>query len=513
MSKLSCELAHDGGLRGHWNKICRIDSQGEVAFFHVNGTNKVDGNETKHYIMKEMELSKTAEARWPLLESWKSEVKAVKWLSHPGVVGIPEFVESAEIESGQKKVLRLILSIDAWSDSKISTLASLVEDGWRPTEETVVRIACQLLQALSHLRSYHPTPAHGAISPNNILLAHSPRCQRVSSWMIRWGASDGFAVADAGQDMLDLGAALAHILSQGDTYARSDSEGRLGGLVQGLLSQRWPTPDAALGFLASPAAPSQPPWPQLPLPWQLPFRAAGGSLRTRPELKASKWRGRWGADTDAVLRSRPAGGRLRVSRVSVGRGAVELTVDPWGVSEADRSIAETSANETVTVVAIVSIAFCLLILVSYIMALISIAAGVFTVCISGFLLASGLLIQNVINIPEIWEAEHRRALGAFAWKEATLQLAVDARAVRVAFSRPAPSHPPAVTLLRDDAVMVWPVWAAGGAGALGGADVALVQAEGGEVRLGLAVSREEAEFVAALLCAKWPELVAVDSAE
>ena len=157
MSKLSCELAHDGGLRGHWNKICRIDSQGEVAFFHVNGTNKVDGNETKHYIMKEMELSKTAEARWPLLESWKSEVKAVKWLSHPGVVGIPEFVESAEIESGQKKVLRLILSIDAWSDSKISTLASCVDDGWQPTEETVVQIPCQLLQALSHLRSYHPT--------------------------------------------------------------------------------------------------------------------------------------------------------------------------------------------------------------------------------------------------------------------------------------------------------------------------------------------------------------------
>ena len=121
---------------------------------------------------------------------------------------------------------------------------------------------------------------------------------------------------------LDLDAALAHILSLGDAYARSYSGGWLGGLVQGLLSQRWPTPDAALGFLASPAAPSQPPWPQLPLPWQLPFRAAGGSLRTRP---ASKWRGRWGADTDAVLRSQPAGGRLRVSMVSGGRGAVELT--------------------------------------------------------------------------------------------------------------------------------------------------------------------------------------------
>ena len=76
---------------------------------------------------------------------------------------------------------------------------------------------------------------------------------------------------------------------------------------------------------------------------------------------------------------------------------------------------------------------------------------------SSWLQGSRLFIQNILNFTKIWETAHRRASGAFAWKEATLQLAVDELAVRVAFTRPAPSPPLAVTLLRDDAVMIRPV--------------------------------------------------------
>ena len=62
---------------------------------------------------------------------------------------------------------------------------------------------------------------------------------------------------------------------------------------------------------------------------------------------------------------------------------------------------------------------------------------------------------------------------------------------------------PSTTLPRDEAVGARPVGAAGWARLFGAADVAVGLRDGGEVRLGLAARRREAEWMAAEVTALW----------
>lgn len=99
---------------------------------------------------------------WKALQLFEREAKILKSLSHPAV---PEYVDYFEIDTEGDVKFCLVQRI-----APGESLQTLVDGGWRPTEDDVVSIAEQLLEVLAYLGSLRPPVAHRDVKPGNILL-------------------------------------------------------------------------------------------------------------------------------------------------------------------------------------------------------------------------------------------------------------------------------------------------------------------------------------------------------
>ncbi len=105
-------------------------------------------------------------------------------------------------------------------------------------------------------------------------------------------------------------------------------------------------------------------------------------------------------------------------------------------------------------------------------------------------------------------AARRRFSAALPGARLRWRLRIDNHSIQIAAAAGGTGYgpQPAVALLRSQAAAARPVRAAGWAGAWGAADVTVAGRGGGEVRLGLAVGRSEAEWLVAAMACMWLEL-------
>jgi serine/threonine protein kinase len=98
---------------------------------------------------------------WKALQLFEREAKTLKALSHPA---IPEYVDYFEVDSAEDVKFCLVQKI-----APGSSLQSLVDNGWRPTEPEIVSVAKQLLEVLAYLSSLRPPVVHRDVKPGNLL--------------------------------------------------------------------------------------------------------------------------------------------------------------------------------------------------------------------------------------------------------------------------------------------------------------------------------------------------------
>ncbi|EFJ23166.1 hypothetical protein SELMODRAFT_442893 [Selaginella moellendorffii] len=99
---------------------------------------------------------------WKDLDLFEREARVLKSLQHSG---IPEYIDFFEIENEKDKGFYIVQKV-----AKGKSLAKLVEEGWRVSEQEVKDIAIEILDVLKYLGSLRPPVIHRDIKPDNIIL-------------------------------------------------------------------------------------------------------------------------------------------------------------------------------------------------------------------------------------------------------------------------------------------------------------------------------------------------------
>ncbi|KAI5075204.1 hypothetical protein GOP47_0009280 [Adiantum capillus-veneris] len=99
---------------------------------------------------------------WKELDLFEREARVLKSLRHPG---IPEYIDYFEVDSATDRAFYIVQMV-----AKGSSLADLIQIGWRATEEDVKRIAIEVLEILQYLGSLRPPVIHRDVKPENIIL-------------------------------------------------------------------------------------------------------------------------------------------------------------------------------------------------------------------------------------------------------------------------------------------------------------------------------------------------------
>ncbi len=98
---------------------------------------------------------------WKTLELFQREAKTLALLDHPA---IPRYVDSFQTEGDAGPTFWLAQQL-----APGRSLARWVEDGWRPDETELKRVAASLLVVLQHLHARTPPVIHRDLKPANII--------------------------------------------------------------------------------------------------------------------------------------------------------------------------------------------------------------------------------------------------------------------------------------------------------------------------------------------------------
>ncbi|MGE3726280.1 MAG: protein kinase [Candidatus Sericytochromatia bacterium] len=184
----------------------------------------IDFERNEFVIVKELQIEALDD--WKRMELFEREAQTLTHLNHTGV---PRLIDYFKNEAGT----RLFLVVE-----KIPgvSLATMLNNGWRPSEGAVIQIARQVLDILEYLHGLNPPVVHRDIKPSNLLrdaeeqihlvdfgaaqhLLH-PEGGRTVVGTFGYMAPEQFAgKAEPASDLYGLGATLIHLLS-----GRSPSE-------------------------------------------------------------------------------------------------------------------------------------------------------------------------------------------------------------------------------------------------------------------------------------------------
>ena len=98
---------------------------------------------------------------WKQIELFKREAKILQQLNHPH---IPKYLDYFQIETESNRLFYLVQQL-----APGKSLATLINEGWQPNEETIKKIAQQILEILFYLQSCIPPIIHRDIKPQNII--------------------------------------------------------------------------------------------------------------------------------------------------------------------------------------------------------------------------------------------------------------------------------------------------------------------------------------------------------
>ena len=249
---------------------------------HLKAKEGLDINPSMH-IMKVV-TTKADEAS--LDSDFDSDIRVLQLLKSPQ---IPTYVENFDENDGDSKTRYLVLQIDEARDSSIESLSSLITQGWRPGIDEAMQITLQLLTALSYLQASIPPRMHQAICADTILLVRTSTHVRALLIGFRtFAVADSHGRKDPASDLQALGDALSYMVQYSESSADA-VPGRLGLLLQALKERRCTTARQALDSYF-PEALTTLPAPSLDtLKRVLHSRPPGGHLHLRVFLEERWW--------------------------------------------------------------------------------------------------------------------------------------------------------------------------------------------------------------------------------
>ncbi|NEQ65337.1 MAG: serine/threonine protein kinase [Symploca sp. SIO2D2] len=118
-----------------------------------------DESSNQRIALKKMSLRRLRE--WKDLELFEREAKVLSYLDHPT---IPKYLDYFEVDTPENRLFYIVQEL-----APGRSLFSLVEQGWRGTEDEVKDIACQILETLIYLHSLKPPIIHRDIKPQNLI--------------------------------------------------------------------------------------------------------------------------------------------------------------------------------------------------------------------------------------------------------------------------------------------------------------------------------------------------------
>ncbi|WP_017658466.1 serine/threonine protein kinase [Baaleninema simplex] len=165
---------------------------------------------------------------WKVVELFDREAKVLANLNHPN---IPNYLARFQLDTDGDRRFYLIQEL-----APGTSLATLIERGWKPTEKEVKRIVRKVLEILQYLHDLHPPVIHRDIKPQNIV-----RDDNGTVYLVDFGA-----VQDVYRNTLTRGGTfvgtlgyMAHEQFRGEVCGASDLYG-LGATALFLLSGKSP---------------------------------------------------------------------------------------------------------------------------------------------------------------------------------------------------------------------------------------------------------------------------------
>jgi len=98
---------------------------------------------------------------WKVLELFEREAQILSYLHHPA---IPSYLDYFQVDTPQDRGFYIVQKL-----AEGKSLAAWVEDGWKPQESEVKRLATQILEILVYLQQLIPPVIHRDIKPQNII--------------------------------------------------------------------------------------------------------------------------------------------------------------------------------------------------------------------------------------------------------------------------------------------------------------------------------------------------------
>ncbi|MGC9504583.1 serine/threonine protein kinase [Baaleninema sp.] len=185
-----------------------------------------DTHDGTRIAMKVVSLRRVTD--WKVVELFDREARVLANLNHPN---IPNYLARFQLDTDGDRRFYLVQEL-----APGTSLATLIERGWKPTEKEVKRIVRNVLEILQYLHDLHPPVIHRDIKPQNIL-----RDDNGSVYLVDFGA-----VQDVYRNTLTRGGTfvgtlgyMAHEQFRGEVCAASDLYG-LGATALFLLSGKSP---------------------------------------------------------------------------------------------------------------------------------------------------------------------------------------------------------------------------------------------------------------------------------
>lgn len=183
----------------------------------------IDFDRNEFVIVKELQIEALDD--WKRMELFEREAQTLTHLNHTGV---PRLIDYFKNEAGT----RLFLVVE-----KIPgvSLATMLNNGWRPSEGAVIQIARQVLDILEYLHGLNPPVVHRDIKPSNLL-----RDAEEQVHLVDFGAAQHLLHPEGGRTVVGTFGYMAPEQFAGKAEPASDLYG-LGATVIHLLSGRSPS--------------------------------------------------------------------------------------------------------------------------------------------------------------------------------------------------------------------------------------------------------------------------------
>lgn len=98
---------------------------------------------------------------WKTLELFEREAKILSQLNHPA---IPQYIDYFQVDTPETRSFYLVQQLASGK-----TLSELINQGWKPEENEVKKLAIQILEVLVYLQQLTPPIIHRDIKPQNMI--------------------------------------------------------------------------------------------------------------------------------------------------------------------------------------------------------------------------------------------------------------------------------------------------------------------------------------------------------